>query len=98
MEDSFNGNAVNLNLSQGSSKFAESIAITQAHVISIDPNAAQAGAPNPDENAFDTSGSAAFTGFGANQIEFLKSLGFTKGMFPRYTAYAIINSIFVVYL
>ena len=85
--------------STNSDKLNESIAVAQAHVISIDATAAQAAKPDPDENAFETGGNNAFTEFDANQIEFLKSLGFTKGMFPRYTTHTlIIHYIFIVYL
>jgi len=62
----------------------DSIALAEAKVISIDLNAAQA--PDINDNAFDTSGNAEFGGFDKNQVEFLKSLGFTKGLIQALAA------------
>ena len=59
-------------------KLRDSIGVTEAQVISIDHPQAL---PTVNENAFDVSGEVAgIAGFSNTQVEFLKSLGFTKGM------------------
>jgi len=59
-------------------KLHDSIGVTEAQVISIDHPQAL---PTVNENAFDVSGEVAgIAGFSNTQVEFLKSLGFTKGL------------------